>query len=163
MDLISVIIPYHKKKYIQKTLKSVINQSYKKIEIIIIYDDNDRTDLSFVRSLIKKDKRLKLLINKNNLGAGKSRNKGIKKAKGKYVSFIDADDLWKKDKLKIQIDYMKKNKVTFLHSSYEIIDFSGKILGSRRAKNYDNFYNLVKSCDIGLSTVTIKRKIFLKI
>ena len=57
---------------------------------------------------------------------------------------------------------MKKNKVTFLHSSYEIIDFSGKILGSRRAKNYDNFYNLVKSCDIGLSTVTIKRKNFSK-
>ncbi len=163
MDLISVIIPYYKKKkYIQKTLNSVINQSYKKIEVIIIYDDIDRTDLEFVKNLIKKDNRFKLIINKKNLGAGKSRNIGIKKAKGKYISFIDADDLWKKDKLKIQIDYMQKNNVTFLHSSYEIIDFAGTILGSRRAKNYDNFYNLSKSCDIGLSTVTIKKKIFSK-
>ena len=97
MDLVSVIIPYYKKKeYIVSTLDSVLKQTYKNLEIIIIYDDQEREDLKFIKKLIKLDKRISLLINKKTLGAGLSRNYGIKKCKGKYVSFIDADDIWKK-------------------------------------------------------------------
>ena len=94
MSLISVIIPYfRKKKYILKTINSVINQSYKKFEIIIIYDDEEKRDLEFIKKISKKDKRIKLLINKRNYGAGISRNLGIKISKGNYISFIDSDDL----------------------------------------------------------------------
>lgn len=163
MDLISVIVPYYKKKeYIKKTIDSVINQSYKKIEVIIIYDDEDITELNFIKNFVKKDKRIKLIINKKNLGVGETRNKGIKIAKGKYISFIDADDIWKKNKLKIQINFMKKKGIKFSHTSYDVIDINDRIIGSRKAKSYDNFLNLSRSCDIGLSTVILKKEIFFK-
>ena len=81
MDLVSVIIPYYKKKeYIVSTLDSVLKQTYKNLEIIIIYDDQEREDLKFIKKLIKLDKRISLLINKKTLGAvvKKLRNKEMK-------------------------------------------------------------------------------------
>ena len=97
MSKISVIIPYFRKKnYIKKTLLSVLNQSFRKFEVLVIYDDDEQVELEFLRKLIKIDKRIKLIINKKNLGAGQSRNIGIAKAKGEYISFCDADDIWKK-------------------------------------------------------------------
>ena len=117
MDLVTVIIPYYKKKkYIAKTIESAIAQSYKNIEIIIIYDNGSDTDLDYIKKLKALDLRIKLIINKKNIGAGKSRNKGIQIAKGKYISFLDSDDLWKKDKLKKQLKIMKKKK--FKYFSY---------------------------------------------
>jgi len=112
MDLITVIIPYFKKKkFIAKTLKSVTSQSYKKIEVIFVYDETSLVDLNYIKNLVKKDKRIRLFINKKNLGAGLSRNKGIKHAKGKYISFLDADDLWKSKKLERQLEIMKLSTV----------------------------------------------------
>ena len=163
MDLITVIIPYFKKKkYIAKTLKSVTNQSYKKIEVLIVYDENSLVDLSYIKNLVKKDKRVRLLINKKNLGAGLSRNKGIKHAKGKYISFLDADDLWKSKKLEKQLEIMKLNKLDITHTSYEIIGKNGQIIGYRNARDFKNLSSLLKSCDIGLSTVIIKKSILKK-
>ena len=99
MDTVTVIIPYFKKKkFIKSTLKSVLNQSYNKIDIIIIYDDEDKSDLEYLRSLKKIDKRIDIIVNKKNLGVSKSRNLAINKSKGKYIGFIDSDDLWKKKK-----------------------------------------------------------------
>ena len=102
-SLVSIIVPYYKKKkYFEKTLKSICNQSYKKNEIIIIYDDNDKSELYYVKKLLKKYKKNKsrLIINQQNLGVGRSRNKGIKISRGKFIAFCDADDIWKKNKLK---------------------------------------------------------------
>ena len=108
MSLVSVIIPYYRKKqYISRALKSVTNQTYKKLEIIIIYDDNNKSDLKFIKYISSKDKRIKIYVNKKNLGAGLSRNVGIKKSKGKYIAFLDADDLWYRNKTDHQIKYMK--------------------------------------------------------
>ena len=79
MNQVSVIIPYFKKKqYILSTVKSVINQTYKKLEIIIIYDENDKKNLKFISEICKIDKRIKLIVNKKNLGVAESRNIGIK-------------------------------------------------------------------------------------
>ena len=88
MDLVSVVIPYFKKReYINKCIQSVLRQNYKNFEIIIIYDDQDYSDLSYLKSIAKKNKRIQLIINSKSLGAGLSRNKGIKIAKGKFKAF----------------------------------------------------------------------------
>ena len=158
MSLVSVIIPYYRKKqYISRTLKSVINQSYKKLEIIIIYDDDNKEELKFLKQITLKDKRIKILVNKKNLGVGLSRNKGIKKSRGEYIAFLDADDFWLKDKIKNQISFMKRKEITFSHTSYSIVDSQNIIISKRNAKNFLRLNDLIKSCDIGLSTVMIKK------
>ena len=101
--MISIIIPYrNKKNYIEQTIASILNQTFKDFEILIIYDDEKKRDLNFLENLIKIDNRIKLIINEKNLGAGESRNKGIKLSSGEFIAFIDSDDLWEKNKLEIQ-------------------------------------------------------------
>ena len=163
MDLISIIIPYYKKKkYIKSTILSILEQSYQKFEIIIIYDDNCNDELKYLKNFVKIDRRIKLLINNKNIGAGPSRNNGMKLSKGKYICFLDADDLWRKNKLKIQLNFMKKNNFHISHTSYQIINKQNKIIQYRKAKNFFSYEKLLKSCDIGLSTVMIKRTIISK-
>ena len=160
MDLVSIIIPYHKKKeFINKTVTSVINQTYNHIEIIIIYDDNDISDLELISKIQKKDKRITIIKNLKNEGAGNSRNKGIKKAKGKYIAFIDADDTWQKNKLEKQINFMQSNNINISHTSYYVVDDKAKILSNRTARNFFLLGELLKSCDIGLSTVIMKKNL----
>ena len=159
MMLVSIIIPYYKKKnYIKKTINSILRQTYKKFEIIIINDEPGELSKNILSFLKKKDSRIKIINNKKNIGAGKSRNKGIKIAKGKYIAFIDSDDLWKKNKLLKQIEFMHKKNIEISHTSYEIIDNNSVIKGTRQAKIM-NYKKLIKSCDIGLSTVILKKSL----
>ena len=159
-ELVSIIIPYYKKKeYILKTINSVLNQSYNNYEIIIIYDDENLSDLDYLEKLFKSEKKIKIIKNSRTVGAGFSRNKGIENANGEFIAFIDADDTWKKYKLEKQINFMKKNKLKFTHTPYEIIDKNDKVLGERISKNFEKVDDLIKSCDIGLSTVIIKKEI----
>ena len=161
MNLVTVIIPYYRKKeYILKTLNSIFNQSFKKFEILIIYDDENKDDLIFLKKI--KNKKIKILINRKNLGVGHSRNKGIKKTKTKYIAFCDADDIWEKDKLKKQIFFMEKRNLNFSHTNYKVINDKDKIIGTMKIKKKINYNDLLKSCDIGLSTVVVKSKILKK-
>ena len=159
-NLISVIVPFYKKrKYFIKTINSLKNQSYKNFEILVIYDDHDKSDLNFVKKTLKNIKKKKILINKKNLGAGISRNKGILASKGKFIAFCDADDIWKKNKLSLQLSFMKKNDLNFSHTSYSIVNQDSKIVGKFIIKKKIDYQNLLASCDIGLSTVIISKKI----
>ena len=159
MMLVSIIIPYYKKKdYIKKTINSILKQTYKKFEIIIINDEPGELSKNILSFLKKKDSRIKIINNKKNIGAGKSRNKGINIAKGKYIAFIDSDDVWKKNKLLKQIEFMRRKNIEISHTSYEIIDDDLAIRGTRQAKVM-NYKKLIKSCDIGLSTVIIKKSL----
>ena len=100
-DLVTIIIPYYKKKkFFKKTIKSVIKQTHQNFEVILIYDDVDKAELPFVKFTLRKINNVKIIINKRNLGAGYSRNIGIKKSKTRLISFLDSDDTWHKDKLK---------------------------------------------------------------
>ena len=159
MSTVSIILPYYKKReFIKETLNSIINQSYKDFEVIIIYDDESAEDLDLIKNLIVNDNRIKLIVNNKNLGVGSSRNIGINNSIGSYLAFIDGDDLWKNDKLIKQISFMEENNYLISHTSYEIINATGKKLSHRKAENL-NYKKLLKSCDIGLSSVILKKEL----
>jgi len=114
MKLASVIIPYFKKKkYIADTLNSVLNQTYNNLEVIIVYDDQQKSDLDYIKKLASLDTRIKLIINSTNIGAGRSRNLGIEKSKGIFLAFIDADDIWINTKINDQINFMQEKNINF--------------------------------------------------
>ena len=161
MIKISIIIPYFRNfGHFKKTIKSILFQSYKNYEVIIIYDDPKKKELHLLKKFVVNKKKIKLLINHNNIGAGLSRNKGAKIANGEYLAFIDSDDLWSKNKLKNQINFMKKTQINISHTSYLIINEDDKFLSRRIAKKKLNYKDLLNSCDIGLSTVILTKKLF---
>ena len=137
MDLVSVIIPYYKKRdFISETIDSVLKQTYKNLEIIIVYDDDSNIDFTFIKEFQKKDKRITIIKNANKLGAGISRNKGISQSKGKYIAFLDADDTWHINKLDKQINYMIKHNYSATHTSYSIINENRDVIGKRNARDF---------------------------
>ena len=157
-DLVSIIIPYYKKKFFfLDCFKSAYFQSYKKKEIIIIYDDENLEELKYIKKITSKKRNVKIVVNKKNYGAGQSRNIGIKLSKGEFIAFIDADDFWYKNKLKDQINFMKLNNVDISYTSYKIINEKNKYVGFRKCDKYTNFNKLLKDCNIGLSTAIIRR------
>ncbi len=156
MHFVSVIMPYFKKKeYVEKSILSVINQTYKNLELIIIYDDESMDDFDYISNICRKFKNIKIIKNIENLGAGESRNIGIKTATGDLIAFIDADDYWYEKKIEKQINFLQKNNYKFIFCNY-----IKKSQNSEREiicnKKYLDYSNLLKSCDIGLSTVLIE-------
>ena len=126
--LVTIVTPlYNSINYIEESVQSVVNQTYENWEMILVDDCSSDGSLELINKIAKIEKRLKIIQNKENQGSGISRNKAIKLAKGKYIAFLDSDDLWHKDKLKIQIDLMEKNNWSFSHTSYGYISEKGKI------------------------------------
>lgn len=118
-DLVSIIIPvYNAEKYIDETINSVLDQTYNNWELILVNDCSTDNSERLIQKYLK-DKRIKLINNKVNSKAAISRNNGIKEANGRYICFLDADDKWDKEKLEIQIKFMKENDCAFSYHSYE--------------------------------------------
>ena len=151
---------YQKKKFLEDSLNSVLNQSYKNLEIILTNDEENIETKKFLEKISNKDPRIKLINNNKNLGAGESRNRAIDVSNGELIAFCDCDDLWKSTKLETQLDFMKKFNLDFSFTAYEIINEQGKVIGYINSKKQIKFNNLLKSCDIGLSTVIMDKKIF---
>ena len=115
MQHISIIMPYYRKiNSVNRAIKSVINQSYKKFELIIVYDDNILDDYHKIINFIGDNKKIKIIKNKRNVGAGQSRNIGIKESKNSIVTFIDSDDTWHPQKLSKQLNFLNKNNYNFI-------------------------------------------------
>jgi teichuronic acid biosynthesis glycosyltransferase TuaG len=167
VSLVTIIIPYKNNlKYLFSALRSVFFQTYKKFKIIIIYDDQDTSDLFHIKKFIsnktiKQKFSVQIIVNRKNLGAGLSRNIGIRFSKSKFIAFLDSDDVWNKNKLKLQLRFMDKYRIPISHTSYNVINELGKKISERKAKKKLYLKNLLNSCDIGLSTVMIDFK-FLK-
>jgi len=159
MPLVSVIIPYfNKKSSIKDTVNSVLNQTFKNLEIIIIYDDENLSDYDYLMGEFKNKKNIKIFKNIKNIGAGLSRNIGIKKSNGEIIAFLDSDDLWLPNKLEDQLNFMIKHNYDFTFSNYEKKMLNGNTIKAETQKEFD-YNNLLKSCDIGLSTVMLNKKI----
>ena len=128
--LVSIIMPsYNTAPYIAESIQSVIDQTYKDWELIIVDDcSTDNTD-EVITSL--HDERIRYFKNEKNGGAAVSRNKALRKAKGKWIAFLDSDDLWDPEKLEKQIAFMKENGYVFSYTNYEEIDADGNKTGVR--------------------------------
>ena len=127
-DLVSIIMPsYNTAKYIKNSIQSVINQTYTNWELIIVDDcSTDNTD-EVVNGII--DDRIHYIKNEKNSGAAVSRNRALREAKGKWIAFLDSDDLWMPQKLNEQIRFMKDNNYHFSYTNYEEIDEQSNRLG----------------------------------
>jgi len=157
---IDIILPnYNSSKYIIETVKSIFKQSYKNWRLIIIDDYSDKKTRNILKKISKEKKIKVFLLNKNN-GAGFCRNFGIKKSKSAYLAFIDSDDLWKKDKLEKQINFMKKNNFSFSYTNYKTFGEKVRKIKNPIKLNYSSF---IKNTSIATSTMMVKRKIVGKI
>lgn len=128
-NLVSIIMPsYNTAQYIEKTIKSVLDQTYTNWELIIVDDcSTDNTD-EVVKNYLT-DKRIKYLKNEQNSGAAVSRNRALREAKGQWIAFLDSDDLWMPEKLEKQIRFMKENGYFFSYTDYEEINAEGNMTG----------------------------------
>ena len=131
-NLVSIITPsYNSSKYIRETIKSVLSQSYSNWEMIIIDDCSIDNSIEIIKGYSEKDNRIKLIRMTKNSGPAIARNKGIEMAKGKYIAFLDADDLWLPQKIEKQIQFMKEKNLTVTYSSYHTIDENNRYINKK--------------------------------
>ncbi|HFR4186932.1 glycosyltransferase family A protein [Bacillus cereus] len=118
-QLVSVIVPlYNAEKYIEETMESILNQTYKNIEIVIVDDGSKDQSSSIVKNLKKKyPEQIKYILQENQ-GVSVARNTGIENASGEYISFLDSDDLWHPTKIEKQIESMHKNNMNACYCGY---------------------------------------------
>lgn len=130
--LVSVIMPaYNSAAFISESIQSVVAQSYVNWELLVIDDASIDSTKEIIQQFTKKDARIHLLANAVNKGTHHTRNKGIKAAQGDFIAFLDADDQWKPEKLKKQLDLLTRENITACFSSYELISENGGELNKK--------------------------------
>lgn len=130
--LISIIVPvYNVEKYIVETMECVEAQTYENWELLLVEDGSrDGSAERIVRFLEeKKDPRLRLIRQPSNMGAAMARNRGLLEAKGRYIAYLDADDLWMPEKLEKELRFMQKKDAAFVFTGYEFADEQGRGTG----------------------------------
>lgn len=149
-NLVSVIMPnYNGAKFIRSAVESVIYQTFPYWELIIVDDCSTDESICIIEGFLKLDNRITLIKNDINSGVAFSRNRGIKSAKGKFISFLDSDDLWLPNKLEKQLDFIFKNGAKIVYSAYDVIDENNKILGYVLPPDKLDYNKLLKSNFIG--------------
>lgn len=159
--LVSIITPvYNAERFLSDTIKSVQNQTYKNLEILLIDDCSKDNSAQIIKEFQKYDNRIKYIKLKKNSGASVSRNEGIRNAKGRFIAFVDSDDIWKPEKLEIQIKYMLKENLGFTFTSYRYMKENGELTNKiAKAPSKINYNGLLKNTIIGCSTVVIDKDI----
>lgn len=161
-DLVSIIMPtFNSIKTVKDSIKSVLEQSYLNWELLIT--DDCSTDGTYEYILSLDDERIRVFRNKINSGAGASRNISIKNAKGRYIAFLDSDDLWHKDKLYIQISFMKSKNLGLCYSGYQKIGMNGALGKKIQPPEFVNYHQLMKSNVIGCLTAVYDQNIVGKV
>tara|TARA_Y100000992_G_C21223857_1_gene471885 strand:+ start:145 stop:900 length:756 start_codon:yes stop_codon:yes gene_type:complete len=153
---VDIILPnFNSSDYIKETIESVINQTYTNWNLIIVDDCSDKKTVNILKKY-SKNKNFKIYFLKKNRGAGFCRNYAIKKSKSSYLAFLDSDDLWKKNKLKVQMNFMKKNNYSFTYTNYELFGNKSKNIVTPSKFNFNRFIHNTAICT---SSMIIKRKI----
>lgn len=154
-DLISIITPvYNGEKYLRDTIESVLSQTYPYWEMIIVDDISTDHTQDIVKQYAEKDKRIRYFVLEERGGASAARNKAIAEAKGSYIAFLDADDIWKKEKLENQISFMKEKNIDFSYHHYSLVDEDGTPCRIRRiAPDKLSYQRALLGCSIGCLTV----------
>ena len=129
---VSIVVPvYHAEKYIRETLDSVLAQTYSDWELLLVVDGREDPTIEVIEAYVreKQETRIRLLIQEANKGAALARNRGVKEAAGRYVAYLDADDLWKPGKLEKELAFMKEQAAAFVFTGYEFADENAVGLG----------------------------------
>lgn len=158
--LVSIIMPmYNAEKFIRQSIESVLKQTYTNWELLIIDDCSTDQSKKIVFEFINECKKIKYLKHEENLGVAEARNTGINNSNGRFIAFLDTDDIWKSKKLEKQIKFMINNNYVFTYTSYGIVDSNNNKLG--RQMNIPRklaFKDLLKGNNIGCFTVIIDKK-----
>ena len=155
--LISIIIPcFNSEKYINNCLNSVLNQTHKNLEIIIIEDYSNDNTYSILSDFSKIDSRIILLKNSQNLGVSYSRNLGLSIAKGDYICFLDSDDIWDLHKVEKQLGFMLKKECSLSYTLFTIFDDDSRN-PLNNLPDQVNFDNLLFGNSIALSSTMLNR------
>lgn len=130
--MVSVIMPaYNSEAFIAEAIESVISQTYSNWQLLIIDDASSDSTHKIASSFSVKDRRIQLIKNSTNQGTYISRNKGIKRASGNFIAFLDSDDLWKPEKLEKQLEFIFKENLAACYSSYELMTEKGEMLNKK--------------------------------
>ena len=152
-NLVSIVTPcYNCAAFIADTIDSVVAQSYPYWEMIIVDDGSSDSSVEIIRQYTERDDRIVLIQLTKNMGAAEARNAATKIAKGRYIAFLDGDDLWLPSKLKKQLEFMQDEDLAFTYSSYRFIDENNNHLGELITKASVTYHSLLKTCDIGCLT-----------
>lgn len=158
-EKVSIITPvYNSERFLEDMIRSVQNQSFKSWELIIVDDCSIDNSSDIILNFMKNDSRIVYYKLPHNSGAAVARNKGLQLATGRYIAFLDSDDLWKEQKLEIQIEYMRKHDLAFTFSAFSTISEDGVI--SEKVVNVPSvvtYSKLLKNTIIGCLTVVIDR------
>lgn len=154
-ETVSIIMPcYNGGKYISESINSVLAQNYTDFELLVIDDYSDDESSSIINIFCTEDTRVKYIVNNGERGAANARNLGIFNSRGRYIAFLDCDDVWIPDKLSKSLKFMDVNKLAFMWSSYSIIDEYGNYIRQQRAGLRSDYFSfLLKSEIIGCLTV----------
>ena len=154
---VSIVMPaYNSEKTIRQSIESIINQTHTEWELIIIDDGSIDNTVSIINEF--KDQRIVLIKNSSNMGVPRTRNRGIEVSKYSYIAFLDSDDLWHNEKLKIQLTFMEKKGIAFSSTDYELINFEGASMGKYIRSETKNYNQLLNGNTIGCLTVIINKE-----
>lgn len=152
---VSIITPaYNSEDFISETIESVLDQDYENWEHLIVDDCSEDNTHQLIEDYSKQDPRIKVLKTKSNAGPALARNVALEQAEGRYVAFLDSDDIWLPQKLSTQLNFMVKNNYSFTFTSYR--RFTGdKIGGEVPVLNQVSYKGLLKNTTIYTSSVII--------
>ncbi len=158
-SLVSVIMPSFKSEmFISESIESILSQSYQNWELIIVDDASPDQSNSIIEKFIKKDNRIKLIKLDQNRGPAVARNEAIKIARGRYIAFLDSDDIWSPEKLDKQLNFMKEKDLSFTYSAYNVINEGGEIVGDFIPEQKITYFDMLKTSSIGCLTAIYDTK-----